>query len=332
MGAVIEVEDVPATDRIEILREHMLRAPVPLELRPFRGRDLRVSSRVAAFGRVHLLSTMGSGAAVVRTERLARADSEPRAIVTVLGAGQSAVFQRDRLVRMQRGSIVLYSTTEPYWATFETNTVRHSFQIPVSALRLPESVLGALLASPLSADQPLTRIVTSHLSRLAREAATLSDAARAVLEASTLDLVSALLALNAGRADLAGDALHSSLRTRIFEFARLNLTDSELGAPMIANALGISERYVYAVIRSSGVSLGDWIRQQRVDAAAALLAGSSADRLSIAAVAHRFAFADHSHFTRSFRAVRGMTPSEWRRVAAQTAAGDGESGHLPAGG
>ncbi len=313
MATVIEVEDLPATDRIEVLRDHMLHAPVPLELRPFPGVDLRVRSGVAELGRVHLLSTLGSGATVVRTKRLAQDDTEPRAIVTVLGAGRSAVWQRDRLARMRVGSIVLYCTAEPYWATFQTGTLRHSFQIPVSALHLPVPLISSLSAVPLTAEQPLTDIVTSHLSRVARSAATLSPASRAALSQPTLDLVRSLVAANAGREDLARDALSGSLHLRVFEFARMHLTDPELGAPMIAAALGISERYVYAIARGSGVSLGDWIRQQRVDAAAALLAQPGTPRPSIAAVAHRFAFADHAHFTRTFRAVRGMTPSEWRR-------------------
>lgn len=314
MVAVIEVEDLPPTDRVEILRDHMLRAPVPLELRPVPGVDMRAKSSVAEFGRVHLLSTLGSGATVVRTERLARDDTEPQAIFSVLGAGQSAVFQADRLTRMRRGSLVIYHTTEPYWATFQSGTLRHSFQIPITDLGLPRAIVSWLSAVPLTGAEPLTALVVSHLEGVARSAASMSPADRAALERPTLDLVASVLAAHAGRADLARDAIAGSLRTRIFEFARLHLTDPDLGAPTIAAALGISERYVYAVIRTSGVSLGDWIRQQRVDAAADFLAQPASAQHNLAAVAHRFAFADHSHFTRTFRAVRGMTPSEWRRV------------------
>ena len=102
---------------------------------------------------------------------------------------------------------------------------------------------------------------------------------------------------------------------RSFEFARQHFTDPDLGAPQIAAAVGISERYVYVVFRASGAPLGEWIRQERVDAAADMLARPGNASLSIAAVAHRFAFADHAHFTRTLRATRGMTPSEWRRFA-----------------
>ncbi len=34
---------------------------------------------------------------------------------------------------------------------------------------------------------------------------------------------------------------------------------------------------------------------------------------TITAIAHRFGFYDHAHFTRSFRKIMGITPSVYRR-------------------
>ena len=323
MSALIAIEDLPVTDRVEVLREHMLRAPVPLELRPYPGVDLRARSRVADLGQVHVLTTLGTGATVLRTERLARDDTEPRAVLTLLAAGRSCDHQDGRTARLRPGSLVLHRTCAPYAATFPHRTLRVSFQVPVAALQLPEALLRSSTATPLAAEPAVTEVVVGHLARVARTAAALSPDSRAALERPTLDLVRLLLTSHAGRADLARDAQEDSLRTRLFTYARLHLGDPGLGAPMIAAALGISERYVYALARASGVSLGDWIRRERVEAAAELLARPGAGRVGIATVAHRLGFADHSHFTRTVRAVRGETPSQWRRsTQAEPARGD----------
>lgn len=315
MSALIAIEDLPVTDRVELLREHMLRAPVPLELRPYPGVELRARSRVADLGRVHVLTSLGTGATVVRSERLARDGTEPRAVLTLLAAGRTCDHQDGRTARLRPGALVLHRTSAPYWATFPHRTLRVSFQLPLAALQLPEGLVRALTATPIEAEPAVAEVVVGHLARVARTAAALTPDSRAALERPTVDLVRLLLASHAGRVDLARDAQAESLRTRLFEYARLHLADPGLGAPMIAAAMGISERYVYALARDSGVSLGDWIRRERVDAAADLLARPGAARVGIATVAHRLGFADHSHFTRTFRAVRGQTPSQWRRSA-----------------
>lgn len=312
MTTVIQLEDLPLTDRVEVLREHVLHAPVPLELRVRDGVDLIAKSSVADFGEVHLLSSWGTGATLARTPRLSRDGTEPSVIVSALGAGRSVVFQDDRLARLEPGVVVIYATTSPYWLTFETGTRRDSFQISLSRLGLPLGLVTSQLALPLVAERPLAEIVAGYLRRTAECARTLAPEHKRAREQPLVDLVRALIAGNAGRSDLVRGSLTATVRERVLEYSLLHLRDRELGAPKIAAALGISERYVYAVARSTGTSLGEWIREQRVRKAAELLADPALAELSIAAVAHRYAFADHAHFTRTFRALRGMTPSEWR--------------------
>ena len=100
----------------------------------------------------------------------------------------------------------------------------------------------------------------------------------------------------------------------MLEYMRLHLTEADLNVATIATAHGISERYVYAVLSRSGVSLNEWIRDQRLDAAARLLARPASALVTISSVAHRFGFADHAHFSRVFRQRFGATPTEWRRA------------------
>jgi len=53
-----------------------------------------------------------------------------------------------------------------------------------------------------------------------------------------------------------------------------------------------------------------WLARQRLDAAMARLDGD--DEASVAAIAHDCGYSDHSAFTRQFRRMVGMSPSEWR--------------------
>lgn len=57
------------------------------------------------------------------------------------------------------------------------------------------------------------------------------------------------------------------------------------------------------------VTIGDYVRKLRVEAAAAWLATSEH---SISAIAHRTGFSDQSHLTRVFKRTMGVTPGRYR--------------------
>jgi AraC family transcriptional regulator len=61
--------------------------------------------------------------------------------------------------------------------------------------------------------------------------------------------------------------------------------------------------------RVHGMTIGTFVRRQRVARARSLLSDSS---LTLSDIAHRCGFADHAHFTRSFRRVMGRSPSDFR--------------------
>ncbi|MDX2709753.1 helix-turn-helix domain-containing protein, partial [Streptomyces sp. PA03-6a] len=50
---------------------------------------------------------------------------------------------------------------------------------------------------------------------------------------------------------------------------------------------------------------------------------------TVAAIAHRWGFASHAHFSRTFRAVYGLSPAEWRQAGALQVAPLRAAGPLP---
>ena len=83
------------------------------------------------------------------------------------------------------------------------------------------------------------------------------------------------------------------------------------GLSEIAAAIGVHPIHLARVFRRRyGCSVGEYARRLKVERAAEALRDP---RLSIGRVAHSLGYADHSHFTRSFRRATGFTPSEYRR-------------------
>lgn len=77
-----------------------------------------------------------------------------------------------------------------------------------------------------------------------------------------------------------------------------------------ARALGCSARSLQRHLAAGGNRFATLLRASRVAAAASLLRDGDA---SLADVGYACGFADQAHFQRSFRAVVGMTPADFRR-------------------
>lgn len=82
-------------------------------------------------------------------------------------------------------------------------------------------------------------------------------------------------------------------------------------------ASGLSHRHYIALFRqATGMTPREWLGLQRFDRVLALAADPSRGWADIAAAS---GFADQAHLANSFRAVAGITPTEWRRRASPSA-------------
>ncbi len=314
-GMDVQVTALSPADRLAAMRAYMLGWRLPMDLRPHRPLDVSAKSQSSDLGSSCLLSTTGSGATVVRGDTLARDDTTPQLVLSVLGSGSSVVTQHERTAHLRPGDLVVYVSTAPYRITFPQGTTRHSLMIRLDDLGLRSRLVNHLAARPFGPGDPLTRLVSSYLLQLASVAPRLPGVSRDAVEEPAISLARALLTSAAGD-DPARDPLGSSLEARLVEYLRQNFTDREITAQKLATVHGISERHLYTVLARAGITLRPWLRERRLAAAADALARPGGHRLGIAAVAHRWGFADHAHFTREFRKHFGMTPTEWRSRSA----------------
>jgi len=80
----------------------------------------------------------------------------------------------------------------------------------------------------------------------------------------------------------------------------------------IAEAVGVHPAHLSRMFRRhEGVTVGDYLRRLRIEAARDMLAGS--DR-PLGEIALQTGFSDQSHFSRLFRAATGHTPASYRRI------------------
>lgn len=311
MASVIDLDELPVTGSIDVLRERMLTSPVPLDLAPHPGGRIVVHSRVADLGGVHLLCTRASGGDLIRTRRLAADDQRPSLMVSVMGAGETRVIHPGGVTRAREGDIALYVTDEPYRISFTAGAQRLTYQFPLDRLDLPRALIRRQLLDPITPDDSVAATVGAFLRSIARTAPLDEPATLAAAEGAAYDLIRILLTRTAADSAVARRARATSLGTRIELHVRRHVDDPDLSARSIAAVFSISERYVYRILAQRGVDLGDLIRERRLQRVLSLLDDGTSS-LTLAAIAHKAGFADHAHLTRAFRARYGTTPSTWR--------------------
>jgi AraC family transcriptional regulator len=87
-----------------------------------------------------------------------------------------------------------------------------------------------------------------------------------------------------------------------------NLTPEE-----VARAAGVHPTHLMRVFRQfQGCTLGDYLRQRRIDFACDRLTTTDASLVEVALAA---GFCDQSHFTKTFKRAMSLTPSEYRKAA-----------------
>lgn len=89
-----------------------------------------------------------------------------------------------------------------------------------------------------------------------------------------------------------------------------NMSDPALNAAKLAELSGVSEKYVYTLIKDRfGKSLGAYLEELRIKKADELLITSS---LSNEQIAEASGFASLTTFYRAFRKIHGLSPAAWR--------------------
>jgi AraC family transcriptional activator of tynA and feaB len=104
----------------------------------------------------------------------------------------------------------------------------------------------------------------------------------------------------------------SQLRWRIQRFIDDHLSDPWLHAAEIAEAADISVRHLHRIFSRAGCSVGDCIRERRLEHCRSDLANPSLLNKSITEIAFSWGFSNSAHISRSFRRQFGICPRNFR--------------------
>ena len=154
-------------------------------------------------------------------------------------------------------------------------------------------------------------------------ARTLDNLGDAEWNAIALSLVDLLLTLAhqlaASAPDAGSSATQAALLHRICQTIERRLDDPDLAPARVAQAEGISERYLQKLFETVGDNFTHYVRERRLQRAWADLSNPAEAHRSISEIAYAYGFGDSAHFSRAFRHRFGLPPREFRQQEAERA-------------
>ena len=107
-----------------------------------------------------------------------------------------------------------------------------------------------------------------------------------------------------------GSSVRMAHRRRAEEVIRRNLSEGAMSPETVAEACGISKRYLHELFADVNYTVSQFMREQRLQAARDVLQMPNPGPMSD--IAYRFGFSDQAQFSRLFKAMFGQTPSGFR--------------------
>ncbi len=312
-----DAADVGTAERADYVREAVSSGVSPVEVEYLQDARQAIDMRldVTALGRLSVHSMRFSAMAARRTPHLARDDSPESVFVIAKCSGSSVVVQNGRESVVGAGSMFLLHSNKPSLVLSDQPSQQDVLQIPFQDLGLPEPVLRRALALRLGPEVPLAGVLGRFIGSLMTVSGVQPAEAQHMARAA-VDLVRGLvttICTDNRPAEPARDALDATLSLRVTDYLDAHWRELDLTADRVASAHHISTRQLYRLLAAQGISLGEWLREQRLEACRNDLArGAGAD--TIAGVGRRWGFSDPTNFGRAFRARYGLTPLEWRQL------------------
>jgi AraC-like DNA-binding protein len=229
---------------------------------------------------------------------------------------------------MQPGDIAYGPTGRAATLVMETACRLMFVRAPRVALDHRLIVVRGLQVGRLKADRALVGVFSGLLVATAQALPNLSvDQLRPVELALTEFLAAALAESILGASPSGGVSPHLH---RISQTLETLLPDPNLSLRRLAEASGVSPRYIQKLFAAADDTFGHYLRTRRLERCRADLSSPLCARLSISEICFRWGFNDSAHFSRAFRNQYGLSPREHRRAAALESAAEIQKGVSPA--
>ncbi|KMO20747.1 helix-turn-helix domain-containing protein [Methylobacterium indicum] len=235
-------------------------------------------------------------------------------LITVPERAEVSFRQDGKDVRCRPGAFLIERSHLPYEFAYTEPNALWVLKVPSPVLRARIGAPERLATLSFDATQGVGALFVDMLRLTAPRVQELDEAGRAMAGRHLVDLLA--LAVEADPRTLGSQAssVQGAHLHRVERYIRANLARADLGPQGIAEACGLSVRYLHQLFETQGTSVCGFVRRQRLAMCDEALR-DPACRRSLSEIAYRWGFGDQAQFSRQYRAEFGCTPREARASA-----------------
>ena len=311
----ISTSGVEPASRSAYWHQAIAEAYFPLNLRFADAAGFNGELNGWSLGNVSLSRLRSGGLQYRRLPRHVAGETDEQLLVTIPVRSEVYFSQCGLDIRCQTGGYIIERSHEPY-------EFSHGAGADLWVLKIATRALAGRIRAPdrfcsmqFDATTGVGGLFLDMVQTIPLRHAAMGAEARAAVGQQLVDLLA--LSIQSDERTLTSGA--SSVRmahlTRIENMVRANLHRTDLDPDFIARDCGISVRYLHELFRDTNRTLGQWIRDLRLDAACEDLKARG-NPLSISEICYRRGFSDQAYFSRLFRQHYQMSPRDYRRAYA----------------
>lgn len=261
-----------------------------------------------------LLITMRCGTVTISRPAGAVTRADQMSTFILMLSGQATLRHYGRQVELTAGDISVYDHSADYSLRYDQPAQVIMVRVPTAQLRLLFPLADSIYGQRLASDVGLTSTALAMAQDLSRKVGANGSlqfqdrAARHLLELLATAYAEALDEMPES------SALPARRLWRVRLFIEESLRDPNLCPGLVAERLKLSGRYLRMVFSISDESPSAYILRRRLEECACNLRDERWKGRSITEIAFGWGFNSAPHFTRAFRQLFGMTPSDYRQL------------------
>jgi AraC family transcriptional activator of tynA and feaB len=229
--------------------------------------------------------------------------------------GLLALEQNGRQVVLEAGDIALLDPLLPYAARFAAESKMLVLKVPRRALEARVGRTREMIAIALKSSEAEHSWTSSLLAMLPGIAGNMTLAAEEIVRDQTLDLIAVSLMKAMGTLKPRISTARSVALLNVRAAIEARLSDPALNATTVAEAAGVSIRYANALLAGENTSIMRLTQARRLARCRRALEDPLQDHRTVSEIAYGWGFSDMTHFGRSFKAIHGVLPRDYRRLA-----------------
>jgi AraC-like DNA-binding protein len=265
-------------------------------------------------GYVRVLSMRAGPMRLSRTPRLVATAPEDRLVLFFQESSPAALHQDGRSTVVQPGQVALLDLRRPFTLEQRRQFRTHLVRVPGRALGSSWARTERLTGHALSCDEGAAALLAPVVSALVATGNRMAAPAADRLAGNLADMLATLIDEHTLAGDHRAHTTRTQLLTSVLRYIDDHLRDPELSPSVIADAHRISVRYLHLLFQDEELTVRKLIQRRRVDACARELSRRGRVTPTISVVAGKWGFQNVAHFSRSFKAVYGYSPRDWRRA------------------